>query len=378
MPPSTRHYTAAALRNVDPAEDPLLRSSTSTSIVRAGSLPLVSLTDEYSTVFDRMVTIRVGNGEEPDVDLHVYRGLLSHHSKTFQKLLDSQPDEPALIDISGEADTFRLFFRWLNTGSLADYGLPSWQDIIDVYLFAEEFDVRALQNHALDMFLRKHADSNEVPVNAAHIVYHGPSTGDSLRRLLTHVVAERWGFEHSRTTEQDLPSAFLHDLIDHLRLHGRVPGNLVVPRKEWVQRELETFCGRFHVHTEDEVASNTGNLPVLPTMQHLGITDGPSEVLGHDAIEQPSHCDKCGEPGHVPVFCPFNKPDPRPPCFNCDRSDHVFRDCPEPKDWSKHRCGYCKQYGHSRRVSALMSGCGGNANLTSDAQPAESAQGRQK
>lgn len=204
-----------------------------------------------------MVTIRVGNGEEPHVVFQVYRGLLGYHSTTFKGLLGSKSEEPALIDISGEADNFRLFFRWLNTGSLADYGLPSWQDIVDVYLFAEGFGVRTLQNLALDMFMRKHTDYNELPVNAANIVYQGTSPSDPLRQLLVHVVAERWGFEHPRDEGQALPSAFWHDLVDHLRIQGRVPGELTVPRKDWVTQECKSFCDRFHIHTEAEKASGT-------------------------------------------------------------------------------------------------------------------------
>jgi hypothetical protein len=300
-----------------------------------------------------MVTIRVGNGEEPDVDLHVYRGLLCHQSTTFEKLLGSQMGEPALIDISGEADTFRLFFRWLNTGSLADHGLPSWQDIIDAYLFAENFGVRSLQNHVLDMFLRKHADSNEVPVNAAHIVYQETSPADPLRRLLIHAVAERWGFEHPRDEEQKLPSTFLHDLLDHLRIQNRAPGNLAIPCKEWIEQELKSFCARFHLHTEEETSSNPTEAPVLAAMQHLAITDGPDNTLVQDNPKFAASCDKCGKNNHVSAFCHLRRAKYPSACFNCDGSDHNARDCPQPKDWKKHRCSYCQKYGHSKPVSVL-------------------------
>ena len=333
----------------------MLRSSASSSLVCSRRILHAPLTDCFSTAFDRMVTIRVGNGEEPDVNLHVYRGLLCHYSTTFQKPLGSQSDEPALIDTSGEADTVRLFFRWLNTGSLVGHRLPSWQDIINAYLFAESFGVRSLQNHSLDMFLRKHAESNEVPVNAAHIVYQESSPADPFRRLLIHVVAERWGFERSRDTEQELPSAFWHDLVDHLRIQSRAPGNLAVPRKEWIGQECRTFCDRFHVHTKEEKDSNDSKDPELPNVQHLKIATGRDGTVKNKNVEDAPDCDRCGEPGHFALFCPFRESGARPSCFNCDGSDHIALRCPKPKDWSKHRCNLCKKYGHNRGVSGTAS-----------------------
>lgn len=44
------------------------------------------------------------------LNFQVYRRLLCHHSSLFDKLLGAQP-EHALIDLTCEAHTFRLFFR---------------------------------------------------------------------------------------------------------------------------------------------------------------------------------------------------------------------------------------------------------------------------
>lgn len=191
------------------------------------------------------------------LNFQVYRRLLCHHSSLFDKLLGAQP-EHALIDLTCEAHTFRLFFRWLNTGSLADYGFPSWPDVVDLYLFAEQFGVPALQNHTLDMSIRKYAEKNEVPANAGDCVYQATSPEDPFRRLLIHLVAERWSFELS-SSETELPAAFWHDLVNHMRAQGSVPGDLSIPRKDWVRSECKTFCARFHVHHELEDGSETCN-----------------------------------------------------------------------------------------------------------------------
>lgn len=217
------------------------------------------LTDDDSSVFDRMVTVRVGEGDEPKTEFQLYRGLLCHYSQHFDHLLSQNQSDaaPVVLDISVEVRTFQLFFKWLNCGSFTEDDTSSWEDLVVMYLFGETYLIDNLRNEALDGFLRRHHTMNEVPVAAADFIYSATAPHDPLRCLFVYVVAERWGFEELNDEELNLPWEFLRDVLTHLLVHQRAPGNLEIPRNDWMRTQCKSFCADYHVHSGSEDGSDT-------------------------------------------------------------------------------------------------------------------------
>lgn len=55
-------------------------------------------------------------------------------------------------------------------------------------------------------------------------------------------------------------------------------------------------------------------------------------------------------------------------CRNCEKMGHFSRDCPEPKNWDKHKCSNCGEMGHGPKVSPLHVAKENQANINSGAR----------
>ncbi|KAI3399256.1 hypothetical protein diail_7419 [Diaporthe ilicicola] len=121
-----------------------------------------------STFGDRMVTFSVG---PKDVKFVVHEQVISHYMSAFQAVLNNIMPCTASINLSNvEPETFKLFVEWAYLAKIGCFDLdylldrksvPSF-DYVKLYAFAQEFDVKALQDTAISVIYFRIHNDNEV------------------------------------------------------------------------------------------------------------------------------------------------------------------------------------------------------------------------
>jgi hypothetical protein len=64
-------------------------------------------------------------------------------------------------------------------------------------------------------------------------------------------------------------------------------------------------------------------------------------------------CRNCDSTEHMAKDCDQPKNPDKALCRNCEKMGHFSRDCPEPRDYSKVKCNNCQEMGHTVKVSLI-------------------------
>ncbi|KAL9045835.1 MAG: hypothetical protein Q9214_001190 [Letrouitia sp. 1 TL-2023] len=149
-----------------------------------------------------IVTITIGPTRTP---FKVHEGLLLKHSQHFRNLGVSgrgQAQLPRSIHLADEApQTFRLVNFWLYTGVLTDdddievptanseeLPGPSWNELVDVYIFAERKSMPGLQDACIELFVRRIVKSTRFPQEIIRRVWQHTSDRSKMQRLIVDVL----------------------------------------------------------------------------------------------------------------------------------------------------------------------------------------------
>lgn len=115
----------------------------------------------------------------------------------------------------------KLFQVWLYSGSVRgelEAAGREWATLVDLYIFAEAYDIKALKNHAVDTL----TDIKGIDTETFRLVYENLPPYDLLRKLLVDLFVcgcELKKHDWFGGQQHDYPKDFLFDVI--LALHDR-------------------------------------------------------------------------------------------------------------------------------------------------------------
>lgn len=176
-------------------------------------------------ITSEIVHIKVGTDLE---DFGVHKDFICHYSPYFKAAFTSGFEETKtgiMILPETKPEVFKLFCRWLYTGSLwNENGIKdSWPDVdclIEVYIFADMAQLPPLMNQTLDT-LRKISDLKEELPSPNLMAYAWNNTTDKsqLRRLLIDWIV--WEVDIVSIDEDwvdTLPSQCVGEMLKGLRV----------------------------------------------------------------------------------------------------------------------------------------------------------------
>jgi hypothetical protein len=124
-------------------------------------------------------------------------------------------------------DDFRIFIDFLKTGHLirpnSDESF-SFGTLVNIFVFAGDFDILPLRNAAIDAFLlRIIAKPDEIPYHRINDIYKNTSSSSSLRSLVAEVMVNIGSKQEIQDWEHDLPKGFLIDCLSTASDDGATP-----------------------------------------------------------------------------------------------------------------------------------------------------------
>jgi hypothetical protein len=203
------------------------------------------------------MTLVVGpDGAEKE--FQIYRGILCHHSKYFERMLNGGVKEAgsdklrlAVVNV----DAFRCFYCWANTGVIdCTLGVENttitelWRTGLHAYLFSDSHRVAHFKNALLDYLFLSTLKHRELPVRFSIPLYRNTMKNDPLRRLMFDNAIQICDLEGIEAEGAEIyDKEFLLELVCGLRDRRT---SSTVPKYE--ELRARHFCERYHDHSEHE------------------------------------------------------------------------------------------------------------------------------
>ena len=153
-----------------------------------------------------------------------------------------------------EAETFNVFYYWLNAGGLDWGGLLNWDKVINAYLFADFHQAPIFRNAILGSLFNGWIIDKTINLRVTEVLYTNTCEGDSMRKLIVDIVAATGDFD--RQYRYYITSAhkdFLVDMLVAFKEQNLVPGQgRTTNGFAWLDEVRNSFCQRYHTHRERE------------------------------------------------------------------------------------------------------------------------------
>jgi hypothetical protein len=110
-----------------------------------------------------------------------------------------------ILDLSEEVPTaFHSISYWMASGHIdPPVSVMGAIDIVDVYLLAVKWDIRAVQNLAISALFRKFMGKpNDMPLGLFSKIYNNTSPGSSLRGFFVEYLVNFWDFKMDERHEK--------------------------------------------------------------------------------------------------------------------------------------------------------------------------------
>jgi hypothetical protein len=129
---------------------------------------------------------------------HVHKALVCGRSSYFKKAFTSsfKEAEEGVIEFKYlQIPTFKIFMLWLYNQNIWDWegeehNHPAAFDIIDLYIFADMFQIPALKNDAIKLLENQIMHTGQgVPLQHLNYVWANTAGGSPLRRFLADMCA---------------------------------------------------------------------------------------------------------------------------------------------------------------------------------------------
>lgn len=191
----------------------------------------------------------------------VYRGLLCHHSKYFDRLLnggfkEAGSDTLRLTDV--DTGAFKTFFYWLNSGHIDCFDdseldvEETWDKAVNAYIFADFHQVRYLKNAILDELYFYTEKWKRQSTVVSTLAYSHTTPGDPLRNLFVDMSSQACRLNALVEDGPDMyDKQFLFDMVVALKNQTTAPGAPKFNRKLYQANMRASFCERYHHHGED-------------------------------------------------------------------------------------------------------------------------------
>jgi UDP-galactopyranose mutase len=140
---------------------------------------------------------------------------LIHHSTYFQQLLPGKTSRPVSL-VDEDAEIFEIISYWMYTSRFwalntnKDGKIPfDLETILDMYFFALNKGMEALQNAAMTLLYQKTTQAWQLPRDLSRI-YAMTLPTDVLRKFMVDHMADTWGCENLEKIQsymtKELPS----------------------------------------------------------------------------------------------------------------------------------------------------------------------------
>ncbi|KAF2034718.1 hypothetical protein EK21DRAFT_107845 [Setomelanomma holmii] len=203
--------------------------------------------------FDKLASIIVGRGTTKK-EFQVHRGVLAYYSTHFQHTLANSYLREKLKLPNDEPDVFEIVVYWMHSGrfwspaSAKDGKIPlSTDQILEVYFFAVDNDMRALQNATITLYYQELVHILAEPTAQIGRIYSETNTDAPLRSFVVDFMAKAWNFHFDKNKDTPLPNQFLIDVLKALKEIKKVPGS-GINRDRWMAEMNESLCRKYHDH----------------------------------------------------------------------------------------------------------------------------------
>ncbi|THW58001.1 hypothetical protein D6D19_10466 [Aureobasidium pullulans] len=200
--------------------------------------------------FKGIVTVDVG---PEGTSFMVHRDLLVFYSDYFRGAFNSSFKEAVECKLKlpdERVDVFSIFNKFIYTRQLFDEDVdPTWQLLIEVWLFGDKHIVPALQNEVMDTLIAKNAKLNLIPAAELQTIYDNTLHSSPLLRIVVDWVTYKSEMQRSLKSEKTdfhWPHEALVDLAIGLgSKKAEKLGGYVMPAENLAR------C-YYHVHNEGE------------------------------------------------------------------------------------------------------------------------------
>ncbi|KAF3049612.1 hypothetical protein E8E11_010176 [Didymella keratinophila] len=195
--------------------------------------------------------------------------------------------------------------------------------LVDLFTFANAFDIPLLRNAALDaLFLRVFVPTESLPLGLIPYIYEQTGEGSSLRDLMIDVVIATGSEDKVASISGSLPDDYYEDLIRA----GQDGSEKASDVGAWLEKRRLKICKYYHLHEEGDVRLHYDE-EMLPEQICKIFLDGSSTLwtcwrdsgapvtfisTGRDYDQQSRRMDlsatiACNTLGSTPGWDPLNK-----------------------------------------------------------------------
>ena len=178
------------------------------------------------------VTVLVGYAKHP---FHLDEQRLCTHSPFFLSTLRSgfmETQERVVLLPEVDAETFRVFERWLSNTRVSGFEYLDWALLCKFYVLADYLQISSVQNPILHALALKPKKVNKcVPLSAIPYIYENTMPRSPLRKLWVDWVV-KYANPEVFDGDRGFPEEFLRELATaQLQYRNKLAGELKLARR---------------------------------------------------------------------------------------------------------------------------------------------------
>lgn len=160
-------------------------------------------------------------------------------------------DEYEFSDTS--IDTFQMFYDWMYTGDALSGKAPVGTLAVDLFLFADFYDILDLTNVALDMYFSSYIEKLHVDWSLINTIYKETWNDYKMRGLAVDLFVETDDFDDFEKTvvRKDIRRDVVVDVFKTHRKNSFTLGEPIcakMGKATWVDMTKDHFCEEYHYH----------------------------------------------------------------------------------------------------------------------------------
>jgi hypothetical protein len=215
-------------------------------------------------IYEQFITVETGKDGNSTQRFPVCRALLCHQSGYFLALLngrfaESGSDVVRLRDTEG--GIFKIFLRWLYSGSLRALGHapPKYIDLFQLYRFGDFYVIPRLKNAITDLCLwMRHHRYGAPKAAALEYLYDETERGCPIQKLIIDIAVDR---SDLKVFDDRYPPEFLVDVCQIIGTRKRPMPSHKADRNQWYEEMKVKLCN-YHDHIEPRSADLAASIAI--------------------------------------------------------------------------------------------------------------------